>query len=338
MLTHRVLTLSALCTSVAACSVSSTGPAGDVPATSSSGGESSTPVLTDPTGGSPSGGAADMATEDDAGRIGGRTDASETGSAGSLGPSEATRDAGSLEGDERPWFSFFTTSQAGLLHLRYGDDVPSDLSQAGFGGDLGGLAGADEKCAALARRGSPTDEKVWRAFLSATAGGPNGGPVNAIERIGDGPWFDFHGRTFAKGLGELSMSADGRPGGADAALAEMFTDENGDPISADTMRVDNHDVMTGTGEEGFLSGDYEATCRDWTYAGMPPDGIDARLQVGHAWPRSTNTGRHWIADHRVKGCMPGVNTGSTGGARSGDFRAGASGGYGAFYCFALLDD
>ena len=32
-------------------------------------------------------------------------------------------------------------------------------------------------------------QKPWRAFLSATAG-EDGKQVNAIDRIGDGPWYD----------------------------------------------------------------------------------------------------------------------------------------------------
>ena len=64
--------------------------------------------------------------------------------------------------DAMPWFSFFTTSMDGLLSL-----APDPIN--GFGGDFGGLAGADQICTTLARRANPTDSKVWVAFLS-TAG------------------------------------------------------------------------------------------------------------------------------------------------------------------------
>jgi hypothetical protein len=53
----------------------------------------------------------------------------------------------------------------------------------GRGGDLGGLAGADAQCQALATaagRGNVT----WHAYLSTQ--GPNA--VNARDRIGNGPW------------------------------------------------------------------------------------------------------------------------------------------------------
>ena len=38
--------------------------------------------------------------------------------------------------------------------------------------------------------------KEWHAFLSA-AKGPDGNPVNAIDRIGEGPWYDRMGRLVA---------------------------------------------------------------------------------------------------------------------------------------------
>src|SRR6185436_17897407 len=98
------------------------------------------------------------------------------------------QDAGATGGGlER--FSFFVTSLASLRKL--------SGSQSGFGGDLrygetgdgAGLRGADKICAAIAELSMPgASAKQWRAFLSATAGGANGSAVNAIDRIGAGPW------------------------------------------------------------------------------------------------------------------------------------------------------
>jgi hypothetical protein len=58
----------------------------------------------------------------------------------------------------------------------------------GKGGDLGGLAGADAHCQALAQALGAGDH-TWRAFLSteATATSP---AVNARDRIGAGPWYN----------------------------------------------------------------------------------------------------------------------------------------------------
>src|SRR5437867_759692 len=59
----------------------------------------------------------------------------------------------------------------------------------GEGANLGGLAGADAHCQALAAaagRGSAT----WHAYLSTQ--GPDA--VNARERIGNGPWYNARGQ------------------------------------------------------------------------------------------------------------------------------------------------
>src|SRR5947209_18399014 len=55
----------------------------------------------------------------------------------------------------------------------------------GKGGDLGGLAGADAHCQALAQAAG-AGNKTWRAYLSTNGrGGANA--VNARDRIGNGP-------------------------------------------------------------------------------------------------------------------------------------------------------
>jgi len=72
--------------------------------------------------------------------------------------------------DPRPWFSFFVTSQAGLFALPAGEVAPAPDPANGYGGNLGGLAGADEICTLLARASNPGDQKTWRAFLSTVTG------------------------------------------------------------------------------------------------------------------------------------------------------------------------
>ena len=59
----------------------------------------------------------------------------------------------------------------------------------GAGADLGGLAGADAHCAALAQAVGAGD-KTWRAYLSTTA-------ENARDRIGAGPWYNAEGIEIA---------------------------------------------------------------------------------------------------------------------------------------------
>src|SRR5688572_1117674 len=54
----------------------------------------------------------------------------------------------------------------------------------GKGANLGGLAGADAHCEALAKAAGAGD-RPWRAYLSTQ--GANA--VSARDRIGKGPWF-----------------------------------------------------------------------------------------------------------------------------------------------------
>jgi len=68
----------------------------------------------------------------------------------------------------------------------------------GKGADLGGLAGADAHCAALARAAG-SKRTDWRAYLSTTAPGGEAG-VNARDRIGKGPWKNARGVVVAKSV------------------------------------------------------------------------------------------------------------------------------------------
>jgi hypothetical protein len=57
------------------------------------------------------------------------------------------------------------------------------------GGNLGGLAGADAHCQALATAVGAGGH-TWHAYLS-TQGRPGQPAVNARDRIGKGPWFNW---------------------------------------------------------------------------------------------------------------------------------------------------
>src|SRR5215471_18871421 len=74
----------------------------------------------------------------------------------------------------------------------------------GKGGDLGGLAGADAHCQALAQAQGAGDH-TWRAYLSteATATSP---AVNARDRIGAGHWYNSSGDLIAPHLAALHGS------------------------------------------------------------------------------------------------------------------------------------
>jgi hypothetical protein len=149
-------------------------------------------------------------------------------------------------------------------------------SQDGFGGNFGGIEGADGICQSIAE-GVGAGHKTWRAFLSATQG-PDGNPVHAIERIGDGPWYDANERLISENIEGLLNE---RPDGDPQTISDL-PDEKGVPISA---VGDAHDIVTASNLEGRLdSMNPESTCHDWT----SDDGsIGGDLIVcGHSFPRS----------------------------------------------------
>src|SRR5256885_10166797 len=71
----------------------------------------------------------------------------------------------------------------------------------GKGGELGGLAGADQHCQQLAQAAG-AGSRTWRAYLSVSAMG-NTAAVNARDRIGAGPWRDAKGAVIAQSVDEL---------------------------------------------------------------------------------------------------------------------------------------
>ena len=76
---------------------------------------------------------------------------------------------------------------------------------AGKGADLGGLAGADAHCQALAKAAGSTSTS-WAAYLSTTEPGGNAG-VNARDRIGNGPWKNAKGVVVATSVDNLHSAA-----------------------------------------------------------------------------------------------------------------------------------
>src|SRR6202030_4157868 len=71
----------------------------------------------------------------------------------------------------------------------------------GKGGDLGGLAGADAHCQALATAAGAGNH-TWRAYMS-TQGQGDQPAVNARDRIGHGPWYNAKGEMIARDLATL---------------------------------------------------------------------------------------------------------------------------------------
>jgi hypothetical protein len=259
---------------------------------------------------------------------GGTGGGSGTGGSGDGGSGGQTQPDASMPVDVAalPKFSFFVTSV----------DIMRKLSgnQNGFGGDLrfgkpDGLSGADEICRQAAEAGMKgAGAKPWHAFLSTAAGGANGAGVNAIDRVGEGPWYDRLGRLVAMNKVDLIQV---RPRGAAAAIINDLPNENGVPNHApdpDKGQVDNHDILTGSNATGTLFSK-TATCADWTST----DKAAGRPRCGHSWPRGTQS---WISVLDEAGCGAGINLVEMGGPKLSDPTVGSGGGYGGIYCLSTV--
>ena len=175
----------------------------------------------------------------------------------------------------------------------------------GDGANLGGLAGADRQCAALATavgRGDAT----WRAYLSTT--GANG--VNARDRIGSGPWYNSKGVTIARDVDDLHSDDNNLTKGTQLT-------ENGDMVNGRGDSPNMHDIITGSQLDGTaFPGDEDTTCSNWTSNG------EGSARVGHH--DRTGGGENptsWNSAHGSRGCSQENLQGS--------------GGNGFFYCFAI---
>lgn len=178
----------------------------------------------------------------------------------------------------------------------------------GKGGDLGGLPGADMYCKKLAEDAGVTG-KQWRAYLSTTA--TSGNPVvNARDRIGNGPWYNYNGELIASNLEELHLE---NKINKNTALTEKGTIV---PGRGDEVNI--HDILTGSNEKGILvATSTDTTCSNWT------SGSKGSAYVGHHDRIGINDSapmKSWNSSHLTRGCdLPALK--STGGA-------------GLFYCFA----
>jgi hypothetical protein len=177
----------------------------------------------------------------------------------------------------------------------------------GKGGDLGGLAGADAHCQALATNVGAGD-RTWRAYLSTQGAGA----VNARDRIGNGPWANAKGVVMATNLDNLHYDNSN-------FNFEHILDENGNQFESridGTYDTTEHDVLTGTQMDGtaYPAGD-DKTCNNWTSS------TTGSAWVGHADRYSFAVpGSPWNSSHGTPGCTQ-ENLISVGGA-------------GLLYCFA----
>jgi len=179
----------------------------------------------------------------------------------------------------------------------------------GKGADLGGLAGADAHCAALAKAAGSA-RGGWRAYLSATAPGGEAG-VNARDRIGQGPWKNAKGVVVAKSVEDLHSASNN-------LTKQTALTEKGEVVSGRGDAVNLHDVLTGSDPQGnYSTAGGDTTCANWTSSG------EGSAIVGHHDRIGLKETRHmtsWNSSHGSRGC-------SQDGLKS-------TGGGGLLYCFA----
>src|SRR5260370_19910962 len=110
----------------------------------------------------------------------------------------------------------------------------------GNGGNLGGLAGADNYCQTLAQAAG-AGAKTWRAYLSTQPA--DGKPaVNARDRIGKGPWQNSKGVVIAKDVPDLH--------GANNLTKQTALSEQGAVLNGRGDTPNRHDVRTGSQADG----------------------------------------------------------------------------------------
>jgi hypothetical protein len=181
--------------------------------------------------------------------------------------------------------SFFVTSQ-----------------NPGNGGDLGGLAGADAHCAALAEAAGVTG-KTWRAYLSTST-------ENARDRIGAGPWSNAKGEEIAADVAALH-------GDSNNLSKQTALDETGAVVNGRGDEPNRHDILTGSMPDGTAAAE---TCEDWTSSGPDTAGM-----VGHhdrTGLDDSPPAKSWNSSHA-----------SRGGCGLEALRG--TGGDGLLYCFAV---
>ncbi|MBN9040731.1 MAG: lectin [Rhizobiales bacterium] len=182
----------------------------------------------------------------------------------------------------------------------------------GNGGNLGGLAGADNWCQQLAQAVG-AGGKTWRAYLSTQAA--DGKPaVNARDRIGKGPWQNVKGVVVAKDVAELH--------GANNLNKENSVSEKGEVINGSGDKPNRHDILTGSQPDGTaFAGSDDRTCKNWTSS------TQGAAMVGHLdrkGLRDDEPSKSWNSSHPSRG--------PDGGCSQADLRS--TGGDGLLYCFA----
>jgi hypothetical protein len=183
----------------------------------------------------------------------------------------------------------------------------------GKGGDLGGLAGADAHCQALAAAAGGGG-KTWHAYLSTQA--KDGQPVvNARDRIGAGPWYNAKGQPVSDTQSELHGDTLIEAQRGSNLFKQSALTEKGTVVNGFGDMPNMHDMLTGSQADGRAYTDgSDHTCNNWTSSAA------GSAQVGHS-DRTGGGNRSWNSSHASRSCSQQDLV--------------ATGGAGLFYCFAI---
>jgi hypothetical protein len=201
-------------------------------------------------------------------------------------------------------------SLAGVAHAQPAETTFFITSTgSGKGGDLGGLAGADQHCQHLAQAAG-LGNKNWKAYLSTQGTGA----VNARDRIGQGPWQNAKGAVVAKNVADLH--------GQNNITKQTALTEKGEVVNGRGDTPNMHDILTGSQPDGsaFPAGE-DRTCGNWGTSGQ------GAAMVGHSdrqGLRDDDASKSWNSSHPSRG--------PDGGCSQNDLKS--TGGAGLFFCFA----
>jgi hypothetical protein len=215
----------------------------------------------------------------------------------------------------------------------------------GDGGNLGGLAGADAHCQNLAAAAGAGD-RTWHAYLSTQAR-PGAPAVNARDRIGTGPWYNFDGVMIARDLAHLhgdtielarlGNNLHKRTGLTEKGQIVPGLNDYKHPRDTDweyvktTLYSNRHEMLTGSELDGrAFPPELDYTCANWT-SNADPDPEQAQgfmgaradkpnVQIGFP-DRNGGGNGSWNSSHGTRGCS--------------QTALAMTHGVGMFYCFAI---
>jgi len=186
----------------------------------------------------------------------------------------------------------------------------------GKGGDLGGLAGADKHCQALAAAAG-AGQRTWHAYLSTQGTSfKDNTVVNARDRIGSGPWYNAKGVMVARNVEELHSANN-------HLNQQTALDEKGRVVNGRAQKPNLHDILTGSRPDGTAFAPSppfpDRTCGNWTR-----NSAEGSAMTGHhdrVGPLDASWAKSWNSAHPTLGCTREAIS--------------KTGGDGLLYCFAV---